>query len=840
MCVCLLVCFLPDLFHFQSFCSSQSESRALAASVMKSDGKVQSQDGQEEEGQAESVSVRRSLSNELRQAAATPERGQKRQSSSPGSSVTKFYRLDYMFGSSSEKIARQEVQPLSPAQQQALVSLESAEDSAAVVLPPSKRKGGRPKGSGRKHGKPAVGVRKHRAEPTAQTKLQLHAELVELCQQPGLSKTKARQIIGSKYGLSTTAVRNLEKTDTMAQMTEFVSQRQLGKQGLRRRGSHLSMEKRTSKAQGSRVAGAGKQLGRPDRCRVIWMATALWAQYEESQQHLLSLTDLVRDYEYRLQQSIQHREGEEQLSAEKLQELQAWRQKLKTLQTKKKQRDKEATKLAARAGLRERSCQQTQNISKEELRKRMEAAWRHYDSQLYKAAQPVVQEDLPVRDREAWFVNRKQTVLTFSDQIPVWLKPPPGKMLVSTVRQERALQQRVRKRARKKQAEQLKEEAAGEAAEQQMVAAEEELGEPEQPVETAARSPGQAPRWRVSFVARQAVEEYFQPDKKPVGRVMPSILLVYGSHCRLENISESGHWLETEQYEYQGQTVRREAGQKVSGVLMRQWRQLRQERPELFQGDEVLVWSQPSAVVDSVIYAFQQALEAKEHRQAVDLIDAFVGGWTEAGSEAAFITQRLRCCVGAGTTGLTQLTDIALAQPAKAALSRYHNDLRDMLREKARQEGVTPTYKTGLAEILEAARVMHQRMQQLNETSETVLRGARSGGWLHYRPDEAGDLQPVSAQPWAKDFPEGNSKMAPHMLSDRAKYVKSGKPVPFTGEEKGQQPQPEYEGSYLFSSQHGVQTGFFVDMPADFAMSQAEQLAVEELLQHPTVRQGDS
>ena len=158
---------------------------------------------------------------------------------------------------------------------------------------------------------------------------------------------------------------------------------------------------------------------------------------KRASRHLLSLTDLVRDYEYRLQQSIQHREGEEQLSAEKLQELQAWRQKLKTLQTKKKQRDKEATKLAARAGLRERSCQQTQNISKEELRKRMEAAWRHYDSQLYKAAQPVVQEDLPVRDREAWFVNRKQTVLTFSDQIPVWLKPPPGKMLVSTVRQER-------------------------------------------------------------------------------------------------------------------------------------------------------------------------------------------------------------------------------------------------------------------------------------------------------------------------------------------------------------------------------------------------------------------
>ena len=52
--------------------------------------------------QAESLSLRRSLSNELRQAANTPDRGQKRQSSSPGSSVTKYYRLDNMFGSSNE------------------------------------------------------------------------------------------------------------------------------------------------------------------------------------------------------------------------------------------------------------------------------------------------------------------------------------------------------------------------------------------------------------------------------------------------------------------------------------------------------------------------------------------------------------------------------------------------------------------------------------------------------------------------------------------------------------------------------------------------------------------
>ena len=194
---------------------------------------------------------------------------------------------------------------------------------------------------------------------------------------------------------------------------------------------------------------------------------------------------------------------------------------------------------------------------------------------------------------------------------------------------------------RKKQAEQQTA-SAEESGQQQLVAATDETEEPEAPVQTVARSPGQAARWRVSFIARQSIENWFQPDKLPTGKVLPSVLLVYGTHCRLENISQTGHWVESESFEFQGQTVRREAGQKVPGVLMRQWRQLRQERPELFQTDQLLIWSQPSAVVDSIVYKYQQLLESREYKQAIDLIDAFQGGWTEQGSEAAFVTQRLR------------------------------------------------------------------------------------------------------------------------------------------------------------------------------------------------------
>ena len=142
------------------------------------------------------------------------------------------------------------------------------------------------------------------------------------------------------------------------------------------------------------------------------------------------------------------------------------------MQNKQKQREKEGQKLAARAGLRERACQQTENLSQAELKQRMETAWRQYDQQPFKASQPTVQA--PVRDREAWFVHL----------IPFWLKPPPG-----TVRQEKSLQQKVRKRIRKKQAEK-QEEVAEESQQQQLVAATDETGEPEIPVQTVARSPG--------------------------------------------------------------------------------------------------------------------------------------------------------------------------------------------------------------------------------------------------------------------------------------------------------------------------------------------------------------
>ena len=64
-----------------------------------------------------------------------------------------------------------------------------------------------------------------------------------------------------------------------------------------------------------------------------------------------------------------------------------------------------------------------------------------------------------------------------------------------------------------------------------------------------------------------AVEDYFNSPEVPKGRVLPSALVLLGSHGRLDNLSDEGNFIKDEAFIWQGKQVVRRAGSSARGLL---------------------------------------------------------------------------------------------------------------------------------------------------------------------------------------------------------------------------------------------------------------------------------
>ena len=129
---------------------------------------------------------------------------------------------------------------------------------------------------------------------------------------------------------------------------------------------------------------------------------------------------------------------------------------------------------------------------------------------------------------------------------------------------------------------------------------------------------------------------------KSPGEIDSSILVLAGSHCRLEWISEEGKWVKSHSFEYRGQLVERVEGEGV-GNTMQSWRALRAKEPHLFRDKRVLVWQSPTAYVDSVIWAWQQDEETARFEPAVRMVDALATHWSEQSQHRNWLQQVVQC-----------------------------------------------------------------------------------------------------------------------------------------------------------------------------------------------------
>ena len=371
----------------------------------------------------------------------------------------------------------------------------------------------------------------------------------------------------------------------------------------------------------------------------------------------------------------------------------------------------------------------------------------------------------PARFRE----RAARTALIFSDEIPFWVKLGHQKVLFADWEVKTSAN-------RSKTSSSLVQlsQSLGKLAEHEDKRADEKV--------TQKRGPAKSgdDKFRITFEARQGVLNWFDSSQDPTGIIFPSILIVHGIHCRLENIDDDRCWKEDEEFIICGEKVVRRKGGKVPGALMKGWWQCRKAHPELFE--KILVWQQPAANMDEVLNVWQIQDMMGRVPQGVWQRDLLAAAMTPTSKIAMKIGQFVPAWIGGGLTPVCQLTDTDIAFVLKAFARKAKEELLSDKKLAAKQQKQLMSLSCTPFEIMTIASKAHQAVEVRNAETKLVLAGLRRNGQLGYRPNLAtGKLEKVEMTEgsWCETLKEGSHRYPASWLEDRYDWLDiSGRPVP--------------------------------------------------------------
>ena len=371
--------------------------------------------------------------------------------------------------------------------------------SPSRVFALRRSKGGRPQ---KAEGKKQVYV-----SLTGQQKLYLITKLESMMRE-GWSKKKAEQELMRELGCSLSTVKLIWRK--RAETKEWAGEQHkepFARPGTGRRKGDTSAIDKAGRARGCRRPKSRAYLGREQNCREFYERTKLWCEVEREQGHELWGPELLKHFMRQLQSELAFAEEEMQrseLNPDKLSKVRAWQSKVASMERSEAKRSYQKRMLLNFCGLRERAKQRATCFTEAEEMDLVLKGWQCFDSLMHKAASGTA-DDLAVyvAQPDRWIAKRQGAVMTFSDQIPVWLKAHPDKTLVHKDVQEKARLAKKRRVTRGKvaQGEQQNREAAE--------------AQPRNTAKTSGNASNS--RYRVTLVARQLVTDYFNEARQPQG-----------------------------------------------------------------------------------------------------------------------------------------------------------------------------------------------------------------------------------------------------------------------------------------------------------------------------------
>ncbi len=599
----------------------------------------------------------------------------------------------------------------------------------------------------------------------------------EMQQSKALEKELDSRLQRAWPGWPIEKLRKTASKEQLQEMTRRCSQLHLGKLSRPRcsfpQGSTIPKFQLKSSSMGVRAL-MGEQLTGPKNSFLkFWEMVQLWHSFERMLGHEVDQADCYLEFEECVRREMEILDAVAKVQELSVRELQ-WRaemaSRLLKLRCSPGYRKSYTQRITSWMGARFGTPSKYTELSREQEQIRWQMTVQGFDNALWRAAFADAEELKHfVADVPKFQERIRATALLFSDEVPFWVKighrkvlfaswevgqvANRGKTAASSVQMSQSLKQ-------------MGEEEAGRAAEKV----------------TQTRGPAKSgeEKYRITLQARQAVLHYFDEAREPEGVILPSIIIVPGVHCRLENIDEDRCWKEDEEFWLCGELIKRKKGGEVPGNVMKSWTDCRGKHPELFK--DVLVWQQPSANSDEVLNVWLVQDMMKRFPQGVWQKDLLASAMTPTVKLAYKIGQFLISWVLGGLTPVCQLTDTDIAFILKAFAVAAKDELVKEKVVAAKQLKQRVNLSCSAYEIMRIAAKAHEGVVKRNAETKLVLAVLRRNGQLGYRPNPAaGKLEKVETEKgtWSQDLKEGSHRYPDSWLEQRYNWLDArGRPAP--------------------------------------------------------------
>ena len=512
--------------------------------------------------------------------------------------------------------------------------------------------------------------------------------------------------------------------------------------------------------------------GRINKFEEFWHRVKTVLTVERLLGHHLERSDLLHEFIDQVQARI-HLYAEkgrytELLDSEKA-KVNDMKSRLEKLQCNEKYRASYTKRLGDWCGFTVYQPQRFTLLSASEEELRCHLSWQMRDRITHLAAFGDAKELYDfVAKPEEFIKNRRSTVIFMADQIPFWIKIGSRKALFANWEIQSRRQGLGRGSVRFQKSSQAL--AA-------LVEAEDLMRErADKQTQLRGMTNVDQDKARVCLEARQAIIGYFDDSRDPVGVIMPSLLVVHGAHAQLSNIDENHRRVADEKFYVGSKLCEFAAGSYTSSLF--EYVELRKENPEWFK--ELVVFSQPAACVDEIIYVWSVEDVATRYPQVIAVRDLLGVAMTNTSKVAMRLASQIPVWIGPGMTPVLQWTDTDGAFVAKRGADAEKQKLMREKRDAHKGKDGPCKYTCGPREMMQVALAAHRAMVEKNDATSSVLAGCRRNGDLAWRPDyQQMRLVPSHSQSWAKDLPEGSHRQKDSWIVPRYDWLdEKGKPVP--------------------------------------------------------------